>query len=34
MANFNFDTIEQVSFLIANKEEEDFQLLIDYIVLE
>lgn len=32
--NFNFKTIEQVSFLIANKQEEDFQLLIDWIGLE
>ena len=32
--NFNFNTIEQVSFLIANKQEEDFKLLIDWIGLE
>ena len=32
--NFNFDRIEQVSFLIANKREEDFKLLIDWIGLE
>jgi NADH dehydrogenase [ubiquinone] 1 alpha subcomplex assembly factor 1 len=32
--NFNFDRIEQVSFLIANKQEEDFKLLIDWIGLE
>ncbi len=32
--NFNFKNIEQVSFLIANKEEEDFKLLIDRIGLE
>lgn len=32
--NFNFDTIDQVSFLIANKQEEDFKLLIDWIGLE
>jgi hypothetical protein len=32
--NFNFKSIEQVSFLIANKEEEDFKLLIDSIGLE
>ena len=29
--NFNFDTIEEVRFLIANKKEEDFALLIDSI---
>lgn len=33
-ANFNFDSIEQMSFLIANKQEEDFELLIDWIGLE
>lgn len=32
--NFNFDSIEQLSFLIANKQEEDFKLLIDWIGLE
>ncbi|NCQ11451.1 MAG: CIA30 family protein [Bacteroidetes bacterium] len=32
--NFNFTSIEQVSFLIANKQEEDFELLIDLIGLE
>lgn len=32
--NFNFSNIAQVSFLIANKEEEDFKLLIDWIGLE
>jgi NADH dehydrogenase [ubiquinone] 1 alpha subcomplex assembly factor 1 len=32
--NFNFENIEQLSFLIANKKEEDFALLIDYIGLE
>jgi hypothetical protein len=32
--NFNFDGIEQLSFLIANKQEEDFKLLIDWIGLE
>lgn len=32
--NFNFETIEQISFLIANKQEEDFELLIDWIGLE
>lgn len=29
--NFDFKKIEQLSFLIANKEEEDFQLIIDWI---
>ena len=32
--NFNFQTIEQLSFLIANKKEEDFELFIDFIELE
>lgn len=32
--NFNFESIEQLSFLIANKREEDFNLLIDWIGLE
>ena len=32
--NFNFKSIEQLSFLIANKQEEDFKLLIDCIGLE
>ena len=32
--NFNFDRIEQFSFLIANGNAEDFELLIDYIGLE
>lgn len=32
--NFNFKSIEQLSFLIANKQEEDFELLIDWIGLE
>lgn len=32
--NFNFSKIEVLSFLIANKEEEDFTLLIDWIGLE
>ncbi len=32
--NFNFKSVEQVSFLIANKQEEDFELLIDWIGLE
>jgi len=34
MPNFNFDKIQQVSFLIANKQEEDFKLFIDWIGLE
>lgn len=32
--NFNFESIEQLSFLIANKKDEDFKLLIDWIALE
>lgn len=32
--NFNFKSIEQLSFMIANKQEEDFSLLIDWIGLE
>lgn len=32
--NFNFESIEQLSFLIANKQDEDFELLIDWIGLE
>jgi len=32
--NFNFKRIEQISFFIANKQEEDFELLIDWIGLE
>jgi len=32
--HFNFDSIEQMSFLIANNQEEDFKLLIDWIGLE
>jgi NADH dehydrogenase [ubiquinone] 1 alpha subcomplex assembly factor 1 len=32
--NFNFNNIEQLSFLIANKQEEDFNLWIDWIGLE
>lgn len=31
---FNFKSIEQMSFLIANEKEEDFELLIDWIGLE
>ena len=33
-ANFNFSKIEQLSILIANKQEEDFELLLDYIGVE
>jgi len=32
--NFNFSTIEEVRFLIANKKEEEFTLLIDSIILK
>jgi NADH dehydrogenase [ubiquinone] 1 alpha subcomplex assembly factor 1 len=32
--NFNFNTIAQMGFLIANKQEEDFELLIDSIKLQ
>lgn len=32
--NFNFENIEQLSFLIANKKQENFQLSIDWIGLE
>jgi NADH dehydrogenase [ubiquinone] 1 alpha subcomplex assembly factor 1 len=32
--NFNFNSIEQLTFLIANKQEEDFDMLIDWIGLE
>lgn len=32
--NFNFNSIHQLSFLIANKQEDDFELLIDWIGLE
>lgn len=32
--NFNFERIEQMSFLIANGQEEDFELMIDWIGLE
>jgi NADH dehydrogenase [ubiquinone] 1 alpha subcomplex assembly factor 1 len=32
--NFNFESIEQLSFLIANKQDENFELLIDWIGLE
>ena len=32
--NFNFESIEQLSFLVANKQDEDFEMLIDWIGLE
>jgi hypothetical protein len=32
--NFNFKEIEEIRFLIANKKEEDFKLLIDTVELE
>ena len=32
--NFNFESIERLSFFIANGQEEDFELLIDWIGLE
>lgn len=32
--NFNFSSIAQLSFLISNKQEEDFRLLIDWIGLD
>ena len=32
--NFNFESIQQLSFLIANKKDEDFKLWIDWIGLE
>lgn len=34
MPNFNFASIAQLSFLVANKQDEDFELLIDSIRLE
>lgn len=34
LPNFNFESIAQISFFIANKQEEDFELLIDWIGLE
>jgi hypothetical protein len=34
MSNFNFDKIEEVRFLIANKKEEDFSLLIDHVSIK
>lgn len=34
LPNFNFDKIEEVRFLIANKKEQDFELLIDNIYIE
>jgi hypothetical protein len=32
--NFNFSKIEEVRFLIGNKREQDFKLLIDYVAVE
>lgn len=32
--NFNFQSMEQLAFLIANKQEQDFEILIDWIALE
>ncbi|MBK6785488.1 MAG: CIA30 family protein [Saprospiraceae bacterium] len=32
--NFNFESIAQLSFLIANNQDEDFKLMIDWIGLE
>jgi NADH dehydrogenase [ubiquinone] 1 alpha subcomplex assembly factor 1 len=32
--NFNYKNIEQISFLISNKQEEDFKLLIDNISMD
>lgn len=32
--NFNFSSIAQLSFMISNKQEEDFRLLIDWIGLD
>lgn len=32
--HFNFSTIEEIRFLIANKKDEDFELLIDSIILK
>lgn len=32
--NFNFSTIEEIRFLIANKKEEEFTLLIDSVILK
>ncbi len=34
MPNFNFDKIEEVRFLIGNKKEQDFELLIDSLYIE
>lgn len=34
MPNFDFDEINEMAFLIANKKEEDFTLLIDHISVE
>lgn len=34
LPNFNFDNIAQISFHIANKTEEDFELVVDWIGME
>jgi len=34
LPNFNFDKIEEVRFLIGNKKEQDFELMIDSIYIE
>ena len=34
LPNFNFDKIEEVRFLIGNKKEQDFELMIDSISIE
>jgi hypothetical protein len=34
LPNFNFDKIEEVRFLIANKKEQDFELIIDQIYVK
>lgn len=34
MPNFNFDKIEEIRFLIANKKEEDFELIIESIAIK
>lgn len=34
LPHFSFDQVAQMSFLIANKQEEDFELLLDWIALE
>lgn len=34
MPNFNFDKIEEIRFLIANKKQEDFELMIESIAIK